>query len=219
MTNDLFDALRERRRLSAGADFLPGFALDTAGALLAAIETVACYAPFRRMTVPGGGVMSVGITSCGVAGWCSDERGYRYESHDPQTGGPWPAMPPIFRSVARHAADVAGFRGYEPNVCLMNRYVPGARMGLHQDRDEGRLDAPIVSISLGMPAWFVFGGCARHDPSQSLELLHGDVLVWGGPSRLAWHGVKAVRSVVHPLTGSLRYNLTFRAIVEDRFRS
>ncbi|MFC0409153.1 DNA oxidative demethylase AlkB [Roseomonas elaeocarpi] len=196
--------------LGPGAVLLTARALDGVPALLEALHAVAEAAPFRRMTVPGGHTMSVAMTSCGAAGWITDRRGYRYSATDPDSGRPWPAMPEPFRDLARAAAAEAGFPDFQPDTCLINRYEPGARMGLHQDRDERDTDAPIVSVSLGLAATFLWGGLLRNDPARRLPLRHGDVVVWGGPSRLQFHGIAPLREGEHPLTGRCRYNLTFR---------
>ena len=198
------------RPLADGAVWLPGFALAQDRALLAAVEVITAAAPFRHLETPGGLRMSVAMSNCGDCGWVSDRRGYRYDSRDPLSGAPWPAMPSLFRDLARNAAAAAGFDGFAPDACLINRYLPGTRLSLHQDRDEQDLSAPIVSVSLGLPAIFQFGGLSRSDKVQRLPLGHGDVVVWGGPSRLRFHGVLALKAGVHPLLGSQRINLTFR---------
>lgn len=174
------------------------------------VQTVAASAPFRRMRVPGGGAMSAAMTNCGGAGWVSDGGGYRYSRTDPESGAPWPAMPPLFMELAAKAAELAGFPGFEPDVCLINRYEPGARMGLHQDRDERDFTQPIVSFSLGMPAVFLWGGARRRDPVERITLNSGDVVVWGGPERLFFHGIAPIAKGAHPLTGACRINLTLR---------
>lgn len=197
-------------RLADGAVILRGFALATVPALIAGIEGVAAVSPFRHMTTPGGGRLSAAMTSCGAFGWVSDRRGYRYEAVDPDTGWPWPDMPPAFRQLARTAAAQAGFVGFDPDSCLTNRYQPGAKMGLHQDRDERDRDQPIVSVSLGLPVVFQFGGSNRTEPVRKIPLTHGDVVVWGGPARLNWHGVLTLKDGQHPSTGHARLNLTFR---------
>lgn len=199
-----------QRQLAAGAWLLHGFALDDARRLLATVKAVAQAAPFRHLLTPGGRRMSVAMTNCGELGWHSDRAGYRYVERDPLTGRPWPAMPEVMLALGQRAAQNAGFSGFKPDVCLINRYEPGARLSLHQDRDEGGFDAPIVSVSLGLPARFLFGGTERGDPCQRVPLGHGDVVVWGGPSRLAWHGVMPLADGLHPMTGALRYNITFR---------
>lgn len=210
-THDLFAADDDGRLpLAPGAWLLRGFALDRAPALLAAIERVAAAAPFRHMETRGGLRMSVAMSNCGALGWVSDRRGYRYEAADPLSGRPWPAMPDAFAGLAGDAARAAGFDGFAPDACLVNRYVPGTRLSLHQDRDERDFDAPIVSVSLGLPATFLFGGNARSDPQLRIPLRHGDVVVWGGPSRLRHHGVSPLPEGRHPLVGAQRLNLTFR---------
>jgi alkylated DNA repair protein (DNA oxidative demethylase) len=211
---DLFDE-QEREAgihpLAPGAALLRGFARDAAPALLAAIDTIAADAPFRHLITPGGHTMSVATTSCGTLGWHSDEQGYRYTARDPDSQRRWPAMPDCFSTIAREAAVRAGFSGFAPDACLINRYVPGARLTLHQDRNERDFSAPIVSVSLGIPAVFLFGGLQRSEPTLKLRLVHGDVVVWGGPSRLRFHGVLPLAHAEHPLTGACRINLTFRA--------
>ena len=193
-----------------GLIHLQGFALGDADGLIAASLAVAAVSPFRVMTVPGGAKMSAAITNCGAAGWVSDRRGYRYQAHDPETGAAWPEIPDVFRDVAARAAAQAGFAGFVPDVCLMNRYEPGARMGLHQDRDEADFAAPIVSVSLGLPAVFLWGGPKRVGPAVRLPLAHGDVLVWGGAERLYFHGIAPIKPGSHPALGGVRLNLTFR---------
>jgi len=196
--------------LSPGAVVLRGFARERAPALAAALEDVVAVAPFRHLVTPGGFTMSVAMTNCGPLGWVSDRRGYRYDPLDPQTGRPWPPMPEAFRVLAREAAARAGYEGFAPDACLVNRYVPGARLSMHQDRDERDLRAPIVSVSLGLPAVFAWGGDARADKARRVPLQHGDVVVWGGPSRLRYHGVLALKEGEHPFAGGVRINLTFR---------
>lgn len=211
--NGLFDALERTAgavTLAPGAALLRSFALDDAAALLAAIDTIVAAAPLRHMVTPGGYTMSVATTSCGEMGWTSDAQGYRYAACDPDSGLPWPAMPALFGTLARDAAAQAGFRGFEPDACLINRYAPGARLTLHQDKNERDFGAPIVSVSLGLPATFLFGGIKRTDPTLKLRLVHGDVVVWGGPARLRFHGVLPLAHGTHPLTGACRVNLTFR---------
>lgn len=210
MPLDLDDAPQPALVLGEGAVRLSGFARDEAPGLMAALEAVAAAAPFRHLVTPGGYAMSVAMTNCGQVGWVSDRTGYRYDPIDPQTGRPWPAMPPVFGDLALRAAAAAGFADFQPDACLVNRYAPGARLSLHQDRDEAALAAPIVSVSLGLPAIFLWGGSARTDRTRRIPLVHGDVVVWGGPSRLAFHGVAPLAEGAHPLTGGYRYNLTFR---------
>jgi alkylated DNA repair protein (DNA oxidative demethylase) len=199
-----------RVELDAGATLLTGYAVDRAAALMASIEAIGAAAPFRRMVTPGGWRMSVAMTNCGAAGWVTDKTGYRYTAEDPLAARAWPPMPEEFAMLAREAAREAGFAEFTPDVCLINRYEPGARMSLHQDIDERDMGAPIVSVSLGLPALFLWGGPKRGDRPRRIPLLHGDVVVWGGPSRLIFHGVHALPAGVHALTGALRYNLTFR---------
>ena len=199
-----------RQSLAEGALMLRGLALAQAGELLAAIALVTAAAPFRNMETPGGRLMSVAMTNCGAAGWVSDRTGYRYAPFDPATGRPWPAMPGCFRSLAVTAATEAGYPGFQPDVCLINRYVPGTRLSLHQDRDEQDFSQPIVSVSLGLPASFQFGGARRGDRVRRHPLCHGDVLVWGGPSRLFFHGILPLHEGTHPELGRIRLNLTFR---------
>jgi alkylated DNA repair protein (DNA oxidative demethylase) len=209
-TEDLPD--RRIELLAPGAWVLHGFALEPTSVpmLLAAIEQVTTAAPFRHLQTPGGLRMSVAMSNCGALGWVSDRRGYRYEANDPLSGLPWPAMPDVFADLATCAAGAAGFPGFVADACLLNRYVPGARLSLHQDRDERDLAAPIVSVSLGLPAMFLFGGDARSDRQQRVPLRHGDVVVWGGPARLHHHGVLPLKDGHHPQLGAQRINLTFR---------
>ena len=196
--------------IAPGAVLLRGFALDQAEALLQAAQQVIAAAPLRHLMTPGGRVMSVGMSNCGALGWTSSRTGYRYSSTDPLSGQPWPPMPACFADMAMRAAAEAGFEGFAPDACLINRYEPGARLSLHQDRDESDLSAPIVSVSLGLPAVFLFGGLQRGDRPARLRLAHGDVAVWGGASRLAFHGVAPLADGDHPRLGRQRINLTFR---------
>ncbi|HXE65739.1 MAG TPA: DNA oxidative demethylase AlkB [Rhodanobacteraceae bacterium] len=208
----LFDstALAAREELAPGAWVLRGFALDRAPTLLREIEHIAARSPFRNLVTPGGKTMSVAMTNCGAVGWFSDRRGYRYTEIDPETGKTWPALPPLFAQLARGAAHAAGFNDYVPDVCLINRYEPDTRLTLHVDQDERDRSSPIVSVSLGLPATFLFGGFARKDPQRRVPLAHGDVVVWGGLARMRHHGVLPIKEGEHPLTGARRYNLTFR---------
>jgi alkylated DNA repair protein (DNA oxidative demethylase) len=196
--------------LAPGAWLLRGFAWDAATALLAGIEQVLASAPLRNMQTPGGRRMSVEMSNCGALGWISDRRGYRYVARDPLGGSPWPAMPEAFAELADRAAAVAGFPAFRPDACLVNCYRPGTRLALHQDRDEADLDAPIVSVSLGLPATFLFGGDARSDKPLRIPLRHGDVVVWGGPARLRHHGVMPLKDGHHGILGARRMNLTLR---------
>lgn len=200
----------ETEQIGQQAFVLRGFALPWLDRLLPALETVLQAAPFRQMVTPGGFTMSVALSSCGALGWTTDRSGYRYTAHDPQTGQPWPDMPQLFRELAQAAARQARFEHFEPDACLINRYVPGARMSLHQDKDERCLEAPIVSVSLGLPAMFQFGGFERSDKSQRIALFHGDIVLWGGVDRLRYHGVLPLKPGEHPTLGAQRINLTFR---------
>ncbi len=206
---DLFD-LETRQTLCEGAVLLRGRALAVDTTLLAAIEAIAAQAPFRRMVTPGGFEMSVAMTNCGQAGWVTDRTGYRYDPRDPESGAPWPSMPEVFLSLARDAAADAGFADFTPDTCLINCYEPGTRLSLHQDKDEQDYRHPVVSVSLGLPATFQFGGLKRSDRPIKVPLQHGDIVVWGGPARLVFHGVLALKDGEHPLTGRRRFNLTFR---------
>lgn len=197
-------------QLDAGAVLLRRFALAQQDELLSHLASVIQQAPLRHMTTPGGFVMSVAMTNCGALGWVTDATGYRYAHFDPKTGLPWPAMPDAFRLLATDAAAAAGFDDFHPDACLINRYAPGSRMTLHQDRNERNYDAPIVSVSLGLPAVFLFGGEERTDKARRVALHHGDVAVWGGPARLRYHGVLPLKQGHHPIVGDFRLNLTFR---------
>lgn len=209
-TADLFDESGRERAGKLGLTYLPGFALPLEPALLAAIHEIATAAPFRHMLTPGGQRMSVAMTNCGQAGWVTDRKGYRYDHLDPETGRPWPPLPACFSQLAEVAALEGGFASFRPDVCLINRYEPGARMSLHQDRDERDFSSPIVSVSLGLGATFLFGGMQRSDRPYRLPLAHGDVLVWGGAKRLSFHGVAPVVDGCHPAVGRMRLNLTMR---------
>lgn len=196
--------------LSPGAMLLRGFALEAVADLLAALDAITARSPFRHMTTPGGFRMSVAMTNCGQFGWVSDRRGYRYDRLDPESGRSWPEQPSAFLDLAGRAAAAAGFPGFVPDVCLINRYEAGTKLSLHQDKDERDFGQPIVSVSLGLPAIFLWGGAARTDRARRLPLVHGDVVVWGGPSRLFYHGVAPLKPGAHPLLGASRINLTFR---------
>lgn len=196
--------------LGAQAMLLRGFALAQAAQLLDEVQAVALRAPWRHMHTPGGKAMSVATTGCGQLSWVSDRQGYRYAAHDPLTGQPWPAMPAAFARLADAAARQAGFAGFAPDACLINRYAPSTRLSLHQDRDERDLAAPIVSVSLGLPATFLWGGATRGERAQRVPLRHGDVIVWGGVDRLRFHGVLPIAPDKHPATGDCRINLTLR---------
>ncbi len=196
--------------LTEGAVVLRGFATAATPELLDALNRVAAQASFRHMVTPGGYTMSVAMTNCGRVGWVSDRKGYRYDPADPETGQPWPAMPPIFQQLATQAAASTGYEHFEPDCCLVNRYEPGTKLSLHQDKDERDFTAPIVSVSLGLPAVFLFGGLKRSDRPRRIRLESGDVAVWGGPSRLTYHGIAPLAEGEHPATGRARINLTFR---------
>lgn len=215
MTPDLFESLIEpeapsREALEPGAVVLRGFARPHAEALLAGVEAVLAQSPLRHMVTPSGFRMSVAMTNCGRLGWVTDRTGYRYDTIDPENGKPWPRMPEAFMELAVDAAAEAGFDGFAPDACLVNRYEPGTRLSLHQDRNERDYGQPIVSVSLGIPAMFLFGGEKRADKAKRIPLVHGDVVVWGGPARLHHHGVLPLKDARHPATGAARINLTFR---------
>lgn len=198
--------------LGEGATWIHGFLVAQAGQVMADIARVIARAPYRHLSTPGGKRMSVAMSNCGDQGWVSDRRGYRYQACDPLTAKPWPAMPPGLRALAQQAAHDSGYHGFQPTVCLINHYAPGARMGLHQDRDENNLTAPIVSFSLGLPATFIWGGWQRAGNTRRIMLRHGDAVVWGGEDRLRFHGVAPLKDGEHALTGRARINLTFRQI-------
>jgi DNA oxidative demethylase len=214
LTADLFEGVADvrpsRETMAEGAVLLRGFAKSAEPELILALREITAQAPFRRMFTPGGHQMSVAMTNCGTAGWVTDRSGYRYDGIDPESGKAWPAMPETFRELARRAAEEGGFVGFAPDACLINRYAPGARMSLHQDKDEQDFGAPIVSVSLGLPAIFLFGGIKRSDKPKRFRLEHGDLVVWGGPSRLFFHGVAPLAEGEHAVLGRQRINLTFR---------
>jgi alkylated DNA repair protein (DNA oxidative demethylase) len=210
MLTDLFSPASGREEIAEGAVLLRGFALDQAEELIGAVEEIAIAAPFRHMVTPGGFSMSVAMTNCGQAGWVTDRTGYRYDVSDPESGRPWPGMPAIFADLAARAAGEAGYPDFHPESCLINRYEPGARMSLHQDRNERDFRQPIVSVSLGLPAVFLFGGLKRSDRPQRIPLHHGDIVVWGGPARLRFHGIAPLAEGIDPLLGRRRINLTVR---------
>jgi alkylated DNA repair protein (DNA oxidative demethylase) len=213
-TLELFEATAPDpcQRLGPAAMVLRGFALPYVRELIPAIAGIEAASPFRHMVTPGGLTMSAALTNCGALGWFSDRRGYRYTAIDPETGAPWPAMPEVFTRLAHEAATAAGFDHFEPDACLVNRYVPGARLSLHQDKNERDYAAPIVSVSLGMRATFLLGGHARAAPTVKVPLHHGDVMVWGGVDRLRYHGVMPLKDEPHALLGSQRINFTFRKV-------
>jgi alkylated DNA repair protein (DNA oxidative demethylase) len=211
---DLFDTIAPldppSENMAEGAMLLRGAALPFEKEVLAALDDIVARSPFRHMVTPGGFTMSVAMTNCGIAGWVTDRSGYRYDRNDPETGSPWPAMPECFLELAALSASQAGYPGFRPDACLINRYEPGARLSLHQDKNERDFANPIVSISLGLPATFQFGGLKRNDPVRKFALRHGDVAVWGGPSRLCYHGVPELKDGMHEIVGRMRINLTFR---------
>ena len=211
----LFDSIRDpglpRDLLGPGTAILNGFALGRETELAFVMQAITKLAPFRHMITPGGFRMSVALTNCGTYGWVTDRTGYRYDSIDPETGQHWPEMPSNFLELARDAASAAGFPSFNPDACLINRYEPGSRLTLHQDKNEQDFTQPIVSVSLGLPATFLFGGMERSDKSVRVPVHHGDVIVWGGPARLRYHGINPLKDGVHPTFGGYRYNLTFRA--------
>jgi DNA oxidative demethylase len=194
--------------LGPGITLLRGYS-DSAR-LMPLIEAVAARAPFRHLVTPGGQTMSVAMTNCGPVGWVSDRGGYRYSSRDPLSDRDWPAMPAEFRALALDAAAAAGFPDFVPDACLINRYSPGSRLTAHRDADEQNFAQPIVSVSLGLPATFAFYGLTRGGKGRNVALVDGDVLVWGGPSRLVYHAVRPIKQGLHPITSFFRYNLTFR---------
>jgi DNA oxidative demethylase len=212
--SDLFDSIiplnPPREVMAEGAMLLRSAALPFETDILIAIQAITAVSPFRHMVTPGGFVMSVAMTNCGAAGWVTDRSGYRYDALDPESGKPWPAMPASFLDLAVAAAKEAGYPNFVPDACLINRYEPGARLSLHQDKNERNFANPIVSVSLGLPATFQFGGQRRNDPVRKFALRHGDVAVWGGPSRLCYHGVPELKEGEHGTVGRMRLNLTFR---------
>lgn len=214
-TDDLFahDALQQpaaREQIGEQSYVLRGYALPWIERLLPELRRVLAQSPFRQMVTPGGFTMSAALSSCGALGWTSDTSGYRYTPLDPRTRQPWPALPDTLRQLAIEAAADAGFVDFAPDACLINRYVPGAKMSLHQDKNERRYSEPVVSISLGLSAVFLFGGHARSDKTRKVSLFHGDVVVWGGVDRLRFHGVMPIKEGMHPIMGPQRINLTFR---------
>jgi alkylated DNA repair protein (DNA oxidative demethylase) len=210
----LFDAIPEpglpNDFLGPGTAILNGFALEAEPELISGMQAIAKLAPFRHMITPGGFRMSVAMTNCGRYGWVTDRTGYRYDTTDPETGQLWPDMPESFLKLARTAAEAAGFLSFRPDACLINRYEPGARLTLHQDKNERDFENPIVSASLGLPATFLFGGLERSDKTVQVSVRHGDVIVWGGPARLRYHGINPLKAGMHSTLGGYRYNLTFR---------
>jgi len=203
-------AMPSREQLAEGAFLLRAFAVAEAPAIFERLRAIAIEAPPRRMVTPGGHTMSVAMTNCGDAGWTTDRRGYRYSEVDPETNRPWPPMPILFSQLAANAAEAAGYETFNPDSCLINYYEPKSKMSLHQDKDERDFSQPIVSVSLGLPATFLFGGLARSAPTRKIRLEHGDVVVWGDASRMVYHGIAPLKTGSHPETGATRINLTFR---------
>jgi len=212
MNLELFDTSTFEGMESLGrhAHVLRGFALPFVDDIVPALQRIESQSPFRNMVTPGGHTMSVALTNCGDLGWISDRRGYRYSGIDPQTGLAWPAMPDVFRRLAQQTAEHAGLGPFDPDACLMNRYLPGSRLALHQDWNEKDLNPPIVSVSLGIPAVFLFGGHQRTDKPRRVPLFHGDVVVWGGEDRMRFHGIEPLKPAEHPTFGVQRINFTFR---------
>jgi alkylated DNA repair protein (DNA oxidative demethylase) len=207
---DLTESETSNEDLGPGTAILRDMAKDRETEIMDALFSVAVRSPFRHMVTPGGFRMSVAMTNCGALGWVTDRKGYRYDSVDPETNTPWPSMPNVFMDLAQEAATKAGYPSFVPDACLVNRYEPGARLTLHQDKNENDFGEPIVSVSLGLPAVFLFGGLERSDKTVRMPIFHGDVLVWGGPARLRYHGVNPLKDGSHPLAGGYRFNLTFR---------
>jgi DNA oxidative demethylase len=196
--------------LGDSAFVLRGFASSRLEAIVEDLQVLLLRSPFRHMVTPGGDRMSVALTNCGDLGWITDRRGYRYSPIDPESSVPWPAMPVSFSELAKAAAEAARFPGFSPDACLINRYQPGARLSLHQDRNERDFGQPIVSVSMGMTAMFLFGGLKRNETPRRVPLVHGDVVVWGGEDRLRFHGVATIKDNPHHVLGAQRINLTFR---------
>jgi len=199
-----------KEMLCPRAVMLRKFAQKYETELFAGLREVTAKAPFRHMITPGGFRMSVAMTNCGAFGWIANETGYRYDRVDPETNATWPEMPDCFLKLASSAATEVGFDEFLPDACLINRYEPGSKLSLHQDKNERDFEQPIVSVSLGVSAMFLFGGSRRNDDTERIPVEHGDVIVWGGPARLRYHGVMALKEGFHPLAGGRRFNLTFR---------
>ncbi len=211
MTLELFaPAQSGEEQLAPGAVVLRGAAFGVEGSLLDALDGIVAAAPFRHMVTPGGHTMSVAMTNCGALGWVTDETGYRYAAVDPVGGAPWPKMPEVFSRLAMESAARSGFAGFQPDACLVNRYAVGARMTLHQDKNERDFSPPIVTVSLGVTAVFQVGGFARGDKAARVRVNHGDVVVFGGPSRMRFHGILPRAAGHHARLGDVRVSLTFR---------
>ena len=219
--NDLFGSPVEQQvHIAEGAMLLRQFVQQNKNALLdettvlADLNCILENSPLRKMTTASGFTMSVAMTNCGKLGWVSGSNGYMYSSIDPETAQPWPAMPPALLEAATRIARQAGYPGFLPDACLINRYLAGAQMGLHQDRDEKDFSQPIVSLSIGLSARFIIGGldsaAGRNAHTQSVVLKHGDAIVFGAAARLMFHGVLSLKPGHHPLVGNSRINLTFR---------
>lgn len=198
--------------IAEGAVLLRGWAAVNDAQWLAAVRQVLAQQPFQAAYTASGLPMSVRTSNCGSWGWAASRSGYGYTRSDPDSGRPWPEMPIFLKLQAQALASAAGYLAFDPDVCLINSYELGAKMGLHHDADEKDKAAPIVSVSLGLPCTFVWGGLQRSDPVRSFALEHGDVLVWGGASRMVFHGVRPLRAGQHHLLGAQRWNLTFRMV-------
>jgi alkylated DNA repair protein (DNA oxidative demethylase) len=208
---DLFLGMAQGiQALAPGASLLRAFARAELPGIVAALRGITELAPLRHMTTRGGYRMSVAMTNCGAVGWVTDGEGYRYDPLDPVTGRAWPPMPAAFRLLATRAAAACGYPGFEPDACLINEYAPGSRLSLHRDADERDFAHPIVSVSLGLPAVFLLGGLDRGETTSRVRLESGDVVVFGGPARLAYHGVAPLTDGFDPVLGQRRVNLTFR---------
>ena len=207
---DLFSAQSDHLPLADGACWLPGFALPVMDELWSCIARHLHACPPQQMQTPMGYLMSVRTSSMGDWGWVSSALGYGYSHRQPLTQQPWPPIPAVVLQLASAAALQAGYANFVPDSCLINVYTPGNKMGLHQDKDELDFSQPIVSVSLGIPATFLFGGAKRSDRPLKILLHHGDIVVWGGRSRRFYHGVAQIKPASHPLTGQQRINLTLR---------
>ena len=208
---DLFENVQPNKlQITKHTYLLKSYALANEKTLLMDMLQIVNQAPLRQMVTKMGFVMSAAMTNCGALGWVSDRQGYRYDMQDPTTNRLWPLMPVSFQQLAVLAAAEAGFDDFQPDACLINQYQVGAGMGLHQDKNELDFNQPIVSVSLGISAVFQFGGLTRTDKTFKISLVHGDIVVWGGESRLNFHGVAPLKMNTHPMLGAYRYNLTFR---------